>query len=176
MDDSIGFIRRTDRVVLDEIQRHPDLLRAIKLSVDSDRRPGRFLLTGSANVLALPQLSESLAGRLAVIELLPLSPSEILGCPPTFLESALTGTVAEPKSTLVGSELVDLVLAGGFPEMVRRTDWQVHRRRRLTRHPHRERVRPRHVRLRVHRTPHRHRVHLQRAHHSLWGVSSTGTR
>ncbi len=68
----MGLVRGLDGVVIDEVQRHPDLLRAIKFSVDSDRRPGRFLPTGSANVPALPQLSESLAGRMAVVELLPL--------------------------------------------------------------------------------------------------------
>ena len=73
--DPVGFVRGRRRTIIDEIQRAPDLLRAIKLTVDDDRTPGRFLLTGSANVLALPQLSESLAGRMAVVELLPLSRS-----------------------------------------------------------------------------------------------------
>ena len=71
-------------------------MRAIKKSVDADRRPGRFLLTGSANVLALPQVSESLAGRMEIITLLPLARSEILGKPPTFLENALAGKIAKP--------------------------------------------------------------------------------
>jgi predicted AAA+ superfamily ATPase len=60
--DPAGFIRGFDLVTIDEVQRAPELLRAIKLSVDSDRRAGRFLLTGSANILTLPQVSESLAG------------------------------------------------------------------------------------------------------------------
>jgi uncharacterized protein len=67
--------------LVNEAQRAPELLRAIKKSVDADRRRGRFLLTGSANVLALPQLSESLAGRMEIITLLPLGRSEILGKP-----------------------------------------------------------------------------------------------
>ena len=72
-----GFVRGVDRAIVDEVQRVPDLLRAIKKSVDVDRRPGRFLLTGSANVLTLPQVSESLAGRMQVVDLLPLSRAEI---------------------------------------------------------------------------------------------------
>ena len=94
--DPAGFVRGLDRVIIDEVQRVPDLLRAIKLLVDEDRRPGRFLLTGSANVLALPQLSESLAGRMAVVELFPLSRAEIRGVRPTFLQSALQGRLVEP--------------------------------------------------------------------------------
>ena len=59
--DPTGFLRGFDRVILDEIQRDPGLLLAIKKFVDEDRRPGRFLLTGSANVMALPQVADSLA-------------------------------------------------------------------------------------------------------------------
>ena len=70
--DATGFVRGLDRSTIDEVQRAPDLLRAIKQSVDQDRRPGRFLLTGSANVLTLPTVSESLAGRMEIVTLLPL--------------------------------------------------------------------------------------------------------
>lgn len=71
--DPSGFLRGLDRVIIDEVQRAPELLRAMKRLIDDDRRPGRFLLTGSANVLTLPQVSESLAGRMEVVSLLPLS-------------------------------------------------------------------------------------------------------
>lgn len=60
--DPTGLVRGLDRTTIDEVQRVPDLLRAIKKSVDEDRRPGRFLLMGSANILTLPKVSESLAG------------------------------------------------------------------------------------------------------------------
>jgi uncharacterized protein len=60
--DPTGMIRDLDRAIIDEVQLAPDLLRAIKESIDNDRRPGRFLLTGSANILTLPKISESLAG------------------------------------------------------------------------------------------------------------------
>ena len=75
--DPNGFLAALPgHVILDEIQRVPELLRAIKLSVDRDRRPGRFLLTGSANLLLLPRLGDSLAGRMAVVELQPLAAAE----------------------------------------------------------------------------------------------------
>lgn len=56
--DPIGFVRRIDRAVIDEIQRAPELLIAIKESVDIDQRPGRFLLTGSANIMTLPRVAD----------------------------------------------------------------------------------------------------------------------
>lgn len=122
LSDPVGFVRAFDRVVIDEVQRAPELLRAIKLLVDQDRRPGRFLLTGSANVLTLPHLSESLAGRMAVVELLPLSRSEIDGVRPVFLEAAMDGQIEGPDVAVLGADLVAMVLVGGFPEMLRRRD------------------------------------------------------
>jgi predicted AAA+ superfamily ATPase len=122
LSDPVGFVRGLDRVTIDEVQRAPDILQAIKVSVDEDRRPGRFLLTGSANVLALPQVSESLAGRLAVVSLLPFSPAEVGGREPDFLPKAFDGEVADVEAAAVGDELVSLVLTGGFPEMLFRID------------------------------------------------------
>ena len=77
-EDPIGLIRSQDRCVVDEIQRAPELLLAIKKSVDLDRRPGRFLLTGSANVLMLPMVADSLAGRMETLSLLPLAQFELV--------------------------------------------------------------------------------------------------
>lgn len=75
--DPAGFVTALpDSVTLDEVQHAPELMRAIKLSVDNDRRPGRFLLTGSANLLLLPRLGDSLAGRMEVVELHPLTAAE----------------------------------------------------------------------------------------------------
>lgn len=87
--DPTGFIRRLDRAVIDEVQHAPELLRAIKLTIDQDRRPGRFLLTGSANLLAVPQVSDSLAGRMEILTLLPLMQAEIGRRDNRFLECAL---------------------------------------------------------------------------------------
>lgn len=120
--DPTGFVRGLDMVIVDEVQRAPDLLRAIKKSVDADRRAGRFLLTGSANLLTLPRVSESLAGRLEIITLLPLAHSEILGRTPTFLENALVGKIAKPFEVVIGDDLVKMMLVGGYPEMLRRND------------------------------------------------------
>lgn len=82
--DPTGFIRGLDIAIIDEIQRAPNLLLAIKKTVDEDYRPGRFLLTGSANVLTLPRIADSLAGRMETLQMLPLARAEIEGKKPTF--------------------------------------------------------------------------------------------
>ena len=120
--DPAGFVRGLDRATIDEVQRAPDLLRAIKQSVDADRRPGRFLLTGSANLLALPAVSESLAGRMEIVTLLPFAQAEIVGRQPAFLERAFAGTVSAGRDRLGGGSLIRAVLTGGYPEMQRRAD------------------------------------------------------
>jgi predicted AAA+ superfamily ATPase len=122
--DPSGFVRGLDHAIVDEVQRAPDILRAIKKTIDVDRRPGRFLLTGSANVLTLPQVSESLAGRMQVVNLLPLSRAEIREKRPTFLQKAMAGRVAKTTETLIGDDLVNAVFTGGYPEMIRRRDQQ----------------------------------------------------
>ena len=118
--DPTGFLRGLDRAIIDEVQRAPELLRAIKRSIDDDRRPGRFLLTGSANVLALPRVSESLAGRMEVVTLPPLSQVEIRGGKPSFMAAAFAGKIMQPSQRLSGNSLVNTVLTGGYPEMLRR--------------------------------------------------------
>jgi uncharacterized protein len=119
-DSHVGLIK----LIVDEVQRAPDLLRAIKKTIDVDRRPGRFLLTGSANVLTLPQVSDSLAGRMQVVNLLPLSRSEIGEKKPTFLQKAMAGRVAKTTEYLIGDGLVNAVFTGGYPEMIQRRDRQ----------------------------------------------------
>lgn len=85
--DPPGFVAAADRLmVIDEVQKVPELLPAIKLSVDRDRRPGRFLLTGSAHVLMLPKISESLAGRMEILTLWPFSQGEIEGAKESFVD------------------------------------------------------------------------------------------
>jgi predicted AAA+ superfamily ATPase len=127
--DPAGFIRGLDKAIIDEIQRAPDLLLAIKKTVDEDYRPGRFLLTGSANVLTLPRIADSLAGRMETIRMLPLARAEIEGRAPTFLEQLFEGKLRGWKDAIVGDDLVQLVLTGGFPEAIsrdserRRQDW-----------------------------------------------------
>lgn len=127
--DPTGFIRGLDKAIIDEIQRAPDLLLAIKKAVDEDYRPGRFLLTGSANVLTLPRIADSLAGRMETIRMLPLARAEVEGRAPTFLERLFDGKLQGQKDAVVDGDLVQLVLLGGFPEAInrdserRRQDW-----------------------------------------------------
>jgi hypothetical protein len=127
--DPAGFIRGLDRAIIDEIQRVPDLLLAIKKTVDEDDRPGRFLLTGSANVLTLPRVADSLAGWMETIRMLPLAQAEIGNRAPTFLERLFEGQLQNQKDAIVGDDLIQAVLRGGFPEAIgreserRRQDW-----------------------------------------------------
>lgn len=121
--DPVGFINGLDRAVIDEVQRAPQVLLAIKRSVDSDKRPGRFLLTGSANLTTLPQVADSLAGRMEVAELLRLSQCVLRGRPGNLLEHAFQGKTSAIGEPLTGSRLVQIVLGGGYPEALGRTSW-----------------------------------------------------
>ncbi len=121
--DPVGFIRNLDCAVIDEVQRAPDLLLAIKESVDNDPRPGRFLLTGSANLMTLPRVADSLAGRMEVIRLFPLAQSELHGAVPTFLDKVFQGELPEIKKPVLGPDLITCVLAGGYPEALARKNW-----------------------------------------------------
>lgn len=121
--DPTGFIRHlSGPVVIDEIQKASDLFPAIKLAVDQDRRPGRFLLTGSANVMTLPRLSESLAGRMGIIPLFPFSAGELIGRRESFLKRLFDGTLAKAKSTAATHDLPARLACGGYPEAVERKD------------------------------------------------------
>ncbi len=111
-------------LALDEIQRAPDLLRAIKLQVDRDRRPGMYLLTGSANVVTLRRVSETLAGRVAIHQLHPFSLVEVEGRDPGGLVERLFGeaSAARLAETFPGQEveklvpgMKDFILRGGLP-------------------------------------------------------------
>lgn len=119
-EDPVGMIRSMDRAVIDEIQRAPQLLLAIKKSVDEDRRPGRFLLTGSAKLMALPTVADSLAGTMETLSLLPLSQSEIESRSANWIDSAFAGRILMTGQAALGSDLVDRVLRGGYPEAISR--------------------------------------------------------
>ena len=119
--DPAGFIRNlSGPVVLDEIQKAPDLFPAIKLAVDKDRQPGRFLLTGSANVMTLPRLSESLVGRMEVIPLFPFSAGELAGKREGFLNRLFDGTIAKAKVPSAGEDIPGRLARGGYPEAIQR--------------------------------------------------------
>ncbi|MDE0524695.1 MAG: ATP-binding protein [Boseongicola sp.] len=122
--DPVGFLRGIDRAVIDEVQRAPTLLLVIKSLVDRDTRPGRFLLTGSANLMMLPKVADSLAGRMEVVRLLPLSQAEIRGGQGRFLDDAFSGKSPSVGEPVLGTDLVELVLAGGYPEVLERRSWR----------------------------------------------------
>ena len=120
-EDPVGLVRSLDRAVIDEIQRAPQLLLAIKRSVDEDRRPGRFLLTGSAQLMSLPTVADSLAGRMETLTLLPLSQAEIEQSSVNWLDSVFSGRIPEPAPQSADrAALVGRVLRGGYPEAVAR--------------------------------------------------------
>lgn len=115
--DPRGYIEGlSDHCILDEIQKVPELFPSIKLVVDRQRTPGRFLLTGSANILSSSRLNESLAGRIEVISLRPLAQTEIENKKSSFLKNAFSGSIKVSFSDRLGEELVERVISGGFPE------------------------------------------------------------
>lgn len=121
--DPLGFVQGLpEEVILDEIQRVPELLLPIKLSVDKNRTPGRFILTGSANLLLLPKVQESLAGRMEIVHLHPLSEMEKRGTQTSLLQALLNGQVKTTVATSsgVGSATVpgiaEAICTGGYPE------------------------------------------------------------
>jgi len=119
--DPQGFVAELPEfTILDEVQRVPEIFRAIKSSIDRDRRPGRFLLTGSANVLLVPTLGESLSGRLAIVRLHPLAQSEIATKESNFLDVLFTGKIGIKKTERLGSKLADRIAIGGYPPAVTR--------------------------------------------------------
>jgi uncharacterized protein len=122
--DPVGFVRDLPaRVTLDEVQRVPQLFTTLKAAVDRDRTPGRFLLTGSANVFAVPRLADSLAGRMSVLRLLPLAQSELAGVSPTFLDRLFAGSFAIGPVVRSGTPLQERIVAGGFaPALARPTE------------------------------------------------------
>lgn len=121
-EDPTGFIRGIRRAVIDEVQRAPDLMLAIKASVDEDETPGRFLLTGSANLATIPAIADSLAGRMAVVPLLPFAQAEIRSSPGHMLDRLFSGEEPVIEGDVVlGDEMMRMVLAGGYPEVLRRS-------------------------------------------------------
>lgn len=137
--DPVGFIQALpEKAILDEIQRAPALFTSIKASIDRNRQPGRFILTGSANVMLLPKLADSLAGRMGILRLRPLACCEIAGIKPTFLQQLFQADISDVGSTKamsvetmirLGEPLADLICQGGYPAAIsrgterRRANW-----------------------------------------------------
>jgi len=128
--DPVGFvIDLPSKVILDEVQRVPELFMSLKASIDRDRRPGRFILTGSANVLLAPKLSDSLAGRMELLRLYPLAQCEIDRTPSKFLDALFSHGFKPRQYGRLGAELRSRIVAGGYPAALarnsgrRRRDW-----------------------------------------------------
>jgi predicted AAA+ superfamily ATPase len=120
--DPVGFVADLPgNVVLDEVQRVPGLFTSIKAAVDRDRRPGRFILTGSANVLLAPKLADSLAGRMEILRLYPLAQAELARTQPGFLEGLFGAKFKSGSRPRLGRELAERVAAGGYPAALARS-------------------------------------------------------
>ncbi len=121
-DDPASFVDHDGLLVIDEVQLAPELFRSIKVAVDTDPCPGRFLLTGSAQVLALRQLPDALPGRMEIIELWPFSQGEIDHCPDAFIDAAFgLGPGLSRTSTLRKRDYLERVVRSGYPEALRRS-------------------------------------------------------
>lgn len=123
LSDPGGFVDFPGPMVIDEIQRAPELLLAIKSQVDADPRPGRYLLTGSSRLLALRGLPDTLPGRMETIELWPFAQGEIDGRPDGFIDAVFTqGPALRHTSQLSRADYADRLVRGGYPEAVARTN------------------------------------------------------
>ena len=128
--DPLGFVAELPaHAVLDEVQRVPSLFAALKLAVDRDRAPGRFLVTGSANVLLVPKLADSLAGRMEIVRLFPFAQCEVEGRSPGFLTALFEAGFRTRRLERLGARLAERIVAGGYPAALargtprRRTAW-----------------------------------------------------
>ena len=137
--DPMGFVGDLpEKVILDEVQRVPALFTALKMEVDRQRVPGRFVLTGSADVLRVPTIQDSLAGRLEVIRLHPLAQGEIAGerslgpasdSFPDFLDALFGRGFKTRRTARLGKQLCERIAAGGYPAALarppgpRRANW-----------------------------------------------------
>jgi predicted AAA+ superfamily ATPase len=116
--DPIGFIKNLEKpVVLDEVHKVPQLFDVIKQAIDADRKPGQFILTGSADILSFSRVRESLAGRVGVFELYPFSVCELLSCKNNLIDSLVSGDIVNRESKLVDDAFLEFVLKGGYPEV-----------------------------------------------------------
>lgn len=119
--DPQGFVADLpERAILDAVQRVPAMFSALKLSIDRECTAGRFILTGSTNVLLLPQLADSLAGRMATVRLHPLAQCELARKPSTFLDKLLTVGFAAAGGERQGAKLAERMAAGGYPAALAR--------------------------------------------------------
>lgn len=121
--DPIGFVNALpSRIILDEAQKAPSLFSAIKLAVDRRRTAGRFILTGSVNVLQVREITDSLAGRMDIIELHPFSQSELERTEPRFLDALFSAQFTPLKKKDSPKQDLERIAAGGYPAALQRSD------------------------------------------------------
>ncbi len=120
--DPLGFLESLDKhVIIDEVQRAPELFLSIKKLIDEDRKGRRIILTGSADVMTLPKVADSLAGRIEIHRLWPLSQNEIRGQLPGFLKTLVAEDGRFPGIKTDWKDMVQMIKMGGYPEAVQRT-------------------------------------------------------
>jgi hypothetical protein len=121
--DPLGFVEGLPRrTILDEVQRVTEIFPSLKAAIDQRRTAGRFILTGSANVLLVPHLAESLAGRMGILRLHPLAQCELHGKRPRFIETLFRGSFRTTLTDRLGSALAERIVGGGYPAaLARRT-------------------------------------------------------
>lgn len=119
--DITGFVARLERhAILDEVQHVPELFAALKPIVDANRDSMRLILTGSANILLMPKLSDSLAGRMEVIRLFPLSQSELGRAKPSFIHTLFGTGKHFAHAGRLGRSLAERIVKGGYPIVQKR--------------------------------------------------------
>ncbi len=119
--DPVGFVHDLPaKTILDEVQRVPEIFTALKFVIDQRRVPGRFILTGSANVLLVPALADSLAGRMGMLRLHPLAQCEIADQPPRFIDILFRGAFKTGLAERLGVGLAERIVAGGYPAALAR--------------------------------------------------------
>jgi predicted AAA+ superfamily ATPase len=119
--DPVGFVNGLPaKTILDEVQRVPELFTSLKVAIDHRRTPGRFMLTGSANVLFVPNLADSLAGRMGILRLHPLAQCEVEDRRPRFIDTLFRGGFKTGIADRLGTSLAERIVAGGYPAALAR--------------------------------------------------------
>ncbi len=119
--DPLGFLEGLNKhLIIDEVQRAPELLLSIKKLIDEDRKERRIILTGSADVMSLPKIADSLAGRIEIHNLWPLSQDELRGQKSSFIDLLISTDSTFPSSKTPWEEIVQMIVDGGYPETLTR--------------------------------------------------------
>lgn len=120
--DPAGFVADLpEKTILDEVQHVPALFSSLKIAVDRDRVPGRFILTGSANAMLVPRLADSLAGRMEILRLHPLAQCELAASKPGFIDKIFNSGFLTRTGDRLGGELAARIIAGGYPAALARS-------------------------------------------------------